>query len=138
MAWRALAPVFLTSLLIVGCGGGATTSLAPQDRGEFPDDPVETLFIEESRVPSQEPSSVQGTPEAPEERRSSASSAVPQGPDDSDNADGVCDPNYSGACVPLSPTDLDCMDVQARVQVVGRDIHELDADADGFGCESYG
>ena len=55
-----------------------------------------------------------------------------------------CDPNYSGACVPIA-SDVDCAGgsgngpayVQGPVQVVGTDIYGLDRDGDGIGCE-YG
>jgi micrococcal nuclease len=47
-----------------------------------------------------------------------------------------CDPNYAGVCVPVSATDLDCGDVQARnFRVVGTDIHRFDGDHDGIACE---
>jgi len=49
-----------------------------------------------------------------------------------------CDPNYAGACVPISPFDLDCPDIGEKVQVIGDDIHGFDRDRDGFGCETYG
>lgn len=49
-----------------------------------------------------------------------------------------CDPNYSG-CVPLSTQDLDCPDIRnlglAPVRIIGADIHRLDHDGDGYGCE---
>jgi hypothetical protein len=53
-----------------------------------------------------------------------------------------CDPNYSGACVPIA-SDVDCAGgsgngpayVQGPVRVVGRDIYGLDSDGDGIGCE---
>lgn len=53
-----------------------------------------------------------------------------------------CDPNYSGACVPIA-SDVDCMGgsgngpayVKGPVNVVGRDIYKLDSDGDGIGCE---
>jgi micrococcal nuclease len=56
---------------------------------------------------------------------------------------GKCDPNYSGACVPPPPPDLDCADLRARglklpVRVVGSDPHRLDGDHDGLGCETGG
>ena len=52
-----------------------------------------------------------------------------------------CDPNYSGACVPIA-SDVDCAGgsgngpayVQGPVRVVGRDIYDLDSDGDGIGC----
>jgi uncharacterized protein YabE (DUF348 family) len=53
-----------------------------------------------------------------------------------------CDPNYSGACVPIA-SDVDCAGgsgngpayVRGPVTVVGRDIYGLDSDDDGIGCE---
>jgi resuscitation-promoting factor RpfB len=53
-----------------------------------------------------------------------------------------CDPNYSGACVPIA-SDVDCAGgsgngpayVQGPVQVIGTDIYGLDSDDDGIGCE---
>jgi outer membrane biosynthesis protein TonB len=53
-----------------------------------------------------------------------------------------CDPNYSGACVPIS-TDVDCAGgsgngpayVRGPVRVIGSDIYGLDRDGDGYGCE---
>jgi resuscitation-promoting factor RpfB len=53
-----------------------------------------------------------------------------------------CDPNYSGACVPIA-SDVDCAGgsgngpayVQGPVRVVGTDIYGLDSDGDGIGCE---
>jgi hypothetical protein len=54
-----------------------------------------------------------------------------------------CDPNYSGACVPIA-SDVDCAGgsgdgpayVQGPVRVIGRDIYDLDRDGDGIGCDS--
>ena len=47
-----------------------------------------------------------------------------------------CDPNYSGACVPPYPPDVDCDHVDGRVTIVGHDPHRLDGDDDdGVGCE---
>ena len=53
-----------------------------------------------------------------------------------------CDPNYTGACVPIA-SDVDCAGgsgngpayVQGPVRVVGTDIYDLDRDGDGIGCE---
>ncbi|QUR69838.1 hypothetical protein F6B93_14585 [Mycobacterium spongiae] len=61
---------------------------------------------------------------------------IPQAPDSS------CDPNYSGACVPIA-SDVDCAGgsgngpayVSGPVTVVGRDIYGLDRDGNGIGCE---
>ncbi|WBB72937.1 G5 domain-containing protein [Micromonospora sp. WMMD1128] len=53
-----------------------------------------------------------------------------------------CDPNYSGACVPIA-SDVDCAGgsgngpayVTGPVRVVGSDIYDLDRDGDGIGCD---
>jgi hypothetical protein len=53
-----------------------------------------------------------------------------------------CDPNYSGACVPIA-SDVDCAGgsgngpayVKGPVKVIGSDIYDLDGDGDGYGCE---
>ena len=54
-----------------------------------------------------------------------------------------CDPNYSGACVPIA-SDVDCASgdgngpeyVDGPVTVDGDDIYELDRDGNGTGCEA--
>lgn len=54
----------------------------------------------------------------------------------------ACDPNYTGACVPVA-SDVDCGGgsgngpayVYGTVRVVGSDIYELDYDGDGYGCD---
>lgn len=53
-----------------------------------------------------------------------------------------CDPNYSGACVPID-SDVDCAGgsgngpsyVDGVVKVIGTDVYDLDRDNDGFGCD---
>jgi len=45
-----------------------------------------------------------------------------------------CDPNYTGACVPITNSDLDCSDIGSPVNVVGTDIHRLDRDGDKKAC----
>jgi hypothetical protein len=53
-----------------------------------------------------------------------------------------CDPNYSGACVPIA-SDVDCVGgsgngpafVRGPVYVTGTDIYDLDRDGDGVACE---
>lgn len=55
----------------------------------------------------------------------------------------TCDPNYSGACVPIA-SDVDCASgsgngpayTSGPVYVIGSDIYGLDRDGDGVGCES--
>ncbi|MCV7412272.1 hypothetical protein H7K44_22030 [Mycobacterium florentinum] len=61
---------------------------------------------------------------------------IPQAPGQS------CDPNYSGACVPIA-SDVDCAGgsgngpayVKSPVRVIGKDIYGLDRDGNGIGCE---
>jgi endonuclease YncB( thermonuclease family) len=55
------------------------------------------------------------------------------------NTSGVkCDPNYAG-CIPVFPPDVDCTDIKrlglAPVKVIGKDVHKLDRDGDGIGCD---
>ncbi|MBJ2151168.1 hypothetical protein JC607_09860 [Paracoccus sp. IB05] len=53
-----------------------------------------------------------------------------------------CDPNYSGACVPVA-SDVDCAGgsgngpayVEGPVRVIGQDVYDLDRDGDGVGCD---
>ncbi|MGH3331441.1 MAG: thermonuclease family protein [Nocardioidaceae bacterium] len=51
------------------------------------------------------------------------------------NAGASCAQGYS-PCVPPFPPDVDCADVNGPVQVTGPDPHGLDADGDGWACES--
>jgi resuscitation-promoting factor RpfB len=59
-----------------------------------------------------------------------------------ESASSGCDPNYSGACVPIA-SDVDCAGgsgngpayVRGPVTVVGNDIYDLDRNHDGTGCE---
>ncbi|MES9541802.1 G5 domain-containing protein [Actinomadura sp. NPDC000600] len=54
-----------------------------------------------------------------------------------------CDPNYTGACVPIA-SDVDCAGgsgdgpgyVAGPVRVVGSDIYDLDRDGDGIACDT--
>jgi len=55
------------------------------------------------------------------------------------STNGTCDPNYK-ECLPVFPPDLDCTDVRRMgltpVHVMGKDVHKLDRDGDGVGCDS--
>lgn len=49
---------------------------------------------------------------------------------------GRCDPNYSGACLPTYPPDIDCPDAGVEgFRSTGSDPHGFDSDGDGFACE---
>ena len=54
------------------------------------------------------------------------------------SSDAKCDPNYQ-RCLPPYPPDLDCSDIKrmglAPIRVIGVDVHKLDGDGDGIGCD---
>lgn len=48
----------------------------------------------------------------------------------------ACDPNYTGACVPPYPPDVNCPQIPVKnFRSIGSDPHRLDADHDGIACE---
>jgi micrococcal nuclease len=53
---------------------------------------------------------------------------------------GSCHPSYPDDCIPPAPPDLNCSAIGHIVHVdqAHGDPHNLDADGDGWGCESYG
>lgn len=58
------------------------------------------------------------------------------------NSAGICDPNYTGACLDPDALDYDCVGgsgdgprYTGTVVVVGNDHFGLDRDGDGIGCE---
>lgn len=47
-----------------------------------------------------------------------------------------CDPSYPDVCIPPSPPDLDCGEIQYHnFKVLPPDPHRFDGDKDGIGCE---
>lgn len=58
-------------------------------------------------------------------------------------AEGGCDPNYAGSCVPIA-YDVDCAGGSGDgpeyafgpVQIIGQDIYDLDRDGDGIACDA--
>jgi micrococcal nuclease len=48
----------------------------------------------------------------------------------------ACDPNYTGACVPPYPPDVNCPSLPDNFERVGADPHDLDRDNDGIACEA--
>lgn len=58
--------------------------------------------------------------------------------DSASTSGAKCDPNYAG-CIPVFPPDVDCTDIKrlgiAPVKVIGKDVHKLDRDGDGIGCD---
>ncbi len=49
-----------------------------------------------------------------------------------------CDPSYPGNCIAPFPPDLDCNEIRsANFLISGPDLHDLDGDGDGLGCERF-
>lgn len=49
-----------------------------------------------------------------------------------------CHPSYPDVCLPAD-RDVDCKDIpdnQKPVRIDGPDVHRLDSDKDGWGCEA--
>lgn len=53
--------------------------------------------------------------------------------------DSVCVWTAGRWTCPVTPDnpDLDCKDIRKTVRITGKDYHRLDADKDGWGCESF-
>jgi hypothetical protein len=53
------------------------------------------------------------------------------------NFSSACDSSYPDFCIPTNVTNLTCMDIiQRNFTVLNPDIHGLDSDGDGLGCEN--
>jgi micrococcal nuclease len=49
-----------------------------------------------------------------------------------------CDPSYPGTCIAPYPPDLRCEEIPfSNMEILGPDLHDLDGDGDGLGCERY-
>lgn len=108
------------------CNGNTEQSTSNTNNNTPP--PVQTT----QPAPTTQPPEPQATPPA------SSESSNNQPPPTTQSG---CDPNYSGACVPIA-SDVDCAGgtgngpayVQGHVNVIGQDIYKLDRDGDGVGC----
>lgn len=128
-----------------GLPEGPSSASSAQTRSLSPEGPVAT--ITPTPLTSPEPTSAAPSPSP----TTSPSATTTEDPDEDPRAvvspkpkkskkpkpASSCDPNYSGACVPIVSFDLDCADIGESVTVIGSDIHRFDADGDGAGCESY-
>ncbi|MEL6319442.1 MAG: hypothetical protein AAFQ57_02165 [Cyanobacteria bacterium J06626_14] len=48
-----------------------------------------------------------------------------------------CEDAYLDVCIPRTPPDLDCEDIEFRnFRVLPPDPHQLDEDGNGIGCEA--
>lgn len=124
----------LINLDIAEAGWGEELTIAPNDR--YADRIAEAVSSAQARSigrwagceeePEPEPELEPGPEPAPE--------AEPEPTPESSDGGGSCDPNYSG-CVPVFPPDVNCPDVDGPVDVTGEDVHGLDREGDGVGCE---
>ncbi len=109
------------------------TGAAPAPTSTVPVDTVAAATLPATTVPATLPSG--GPPVAPPAPTSTTLAPVVI------LGEG-CDPNYTGACVPIA-VDVDCAGrggngpvyVVGPVRVVGEDIYGLDGDRDRTGCE---
>lgn len=90
----------------------------------------------EKIVPAEEPQPSSPAPTTSTAPRSFSAPSTTPTPQPAAPSSGNCDSNYSGGCVPISSTDLNCSDISFSVRVIGTDIHNFDRDKDGYGCES--
>jgi len=123
--------LFIIGIIFIGISGNkiaTTPTKAPEA--------TVTIFSSPSPTPTPTPT-LTTTPTPTETVKVESSETSPPAKPQSN-----CDPNYSGACVPVA-SDVDCAGgggngpayVQGPVQVIGRDIYGLDRDGNGVGCE---
>lgn len=102
---------------------------------EISDPPVDEVTVVGTKAPA--------PPPAPRPAATATPKPTPSPTATKSDSTGKCDPNYSGACVPIA-TDVDCSSgsgdgpayVVGPVRVIGRDIYKLDGNGDGIGCEN--
>jgi len=101
--------------------------------------------VETSRLKTTETVTTQPTDKIVLNGTKTAQKAISSSPSSTTTtqSESSCDPNYSGACVPIA-SDVDCAGgsgngpayVKGPVNVIGKDIYDLDRDGNGVGCES--
>ncbi|GIJ44094.1 hypothetical protein Val02_09800 [Virgisporangium aliadipatigenens] len=126
---------------LAGCGAPPTEPAAEPARQEIAGSPEPPSSAPASPTPSPSPAAASPTtaaapppPPPPAAQPPAATTKAAPKP--------TCDPNYSGACVPIA-SDVDCAGgggngpayVRGPVKVIGSDIYDLDRDGDGMGCD---
>lgn len=132
--WAAVAAL----VVVAGCAGERTE---PADSVSVSPSPVETTSPTETASPPPVPPAP--SPEPPPAPQLDPEPAPQPQPAPEPEPAADCDPNYSGACVPIA-SDVDCEGgsgdgpeyVTGPVYVDGDDIYGLDRDGDGIGCDS--
>lgn len=147
--WRLIRTAILSGVVAAATGVGGALLVAQND-GERPRAAtvthVETKTVTRTRTvrlvrtvtaPSTDEAALPAEPELPD-----VNYPLPYGTLDTasdEDGDGCAD-EYSGACVDPDAIDLDCSDIGDEIEVtsLGNDPYRLDADGDGYACESYG
>lgn len=141
----------VAALLLAGCGGGDETPRAVEGTTTSP--PVSTVPMTSvtSPPPTIPPTAAPPTtappitippttiPPLPTTTATTTPPTIMASP-----ASGACHPSYTGVCLPVDASDVDCPGgsgngpvyaPSGNFQVVGPDTFDLDRDADGIGCE---
>lgn len=142
---REIAPFRNAGALAQRYGTRAANDLVAQARGQYSSSPGRALKLldrAESLAPglaaistvrslARERQRALATPPPPPPEPAPAPTPAPT------PAEPSCDPNYTGACIPVVSYDLNCDDVSAvNFQSVGSDPHGFDREGDGWACES--
>ena len=121
----------------------SSTTIAPARPTPEPDSIAPTESPATTAAATTEAATTESpTTEAPTTLPPTTPLPPPEPPRTASTAASECDPNYSGACVPID-SDVDCAGgsgngpsyVRGPVRVIGVDIYGLDGDGDGIGCE---
>ncbi len=121
---------YVSPLTQLGANDSGPSRLIPTTRPAGPSSTVESANTISTTTSTPTTSSVTTT--QPPTTALPSSTALP----------ASCDPNYTGACVPIA-SDVDCAGgsgngpayVGGPVTVIGSDIYGLDRDGDRIGCE---
>jgi len=139
-----------SSLLAAGLGAGGALLAAGGDSADPP--PPETVTRVETKTVTRTRTvqlvrtvtapTTNATDVAPELEAPDVHYPLPYGTlgtASDEDGDGCAD-EYTGACVDPDAVDLDCSDIGEEIEVtsLGDDPYGLDADGDGYACESYG
>ena len=121
----------------------SSTTIAPARHTPEPNSTAPTELPATTAVATTEAATTEvPTTEVPTTEAPTTPLPLPEPPSATSRAASECDPNYSGACVPVD-SDVDCAGgsgngpsyVRGPVRVIGVDIYGLDRDGDGIGCE---
>lgn len=128
-----------------GAGGGEATRPTSQPQAittPAPTSPTAPQAIANTPAPTSAPTPTATSAPAPTATNASPTPVPPTNtppppPPPTPVPQPQCDPNYTGACVPPYPPDVNCPDIPVKnFRSIGSDPHGLDRDKDGIACES--